>query len=879
MRVYLRDTAGNRSSLDEQYVPDALAAGYRRETPEELASEADKATQAAEAQAQSETEARAASYYGGSDVAAQAMAGAAGLVRGVVPASDLLLTKAGVDAQALKDLEAAYPTTSTVSEVVGTAGALIGTGGALTAGKVAFAAPRAIGAVGKLAEKGAEKVLGKGLLGRVAGQGAGAAVEGAAYGANAAVNQAARDEQEITAELLGAQMLDTALVSGGIGGALPIAGWGARKVWHVAKSAVGGALDLAGTGARKAIIGTESLTAPMTGHQVGDLADVLKNENEYKAALKVTDDEVRDIAMGSRDGKVSGIAADMDEMNALQREVWDEWRGARKQANVAGKLPDSLTLDEAKSAILDVINISAKRLDEALTGADRAAYNEYRPLLRKALDDLKLRAQEIGKAQTREEAFIIGDRAKRYLQEIRYHKMKSGGSNDRLNAAIDLLDDPRAYRKFRAGEDLAEQDMPILVMFQKELENQKRWGEAARMQAEVNPRWAKKLGDDQGAGRAGAFVVDRVEDGMPVWKSDPNYWDRMLSSMDDIRGDIPYQYMRRRLKDERELTLQMAEHLGDEKLIAKARAAAEMEGSIQSRLDRLADVLPKRAHIKGMMAREGATLEGGGMAGKLLAQVVSPVRNINRTWKAQEVRRAASELIGKSSAKYVDRATTAGGRAARAMAPSAAVQVMRSIQSDPQGHRERLASLVSDPNRWAGEAASYLPDDMPIARQGSAQRAAALSSYLMTHAPKVAGQTVTPLAASKTPTGRRQAESYARRVEAVRNPMGAIADISNGAASPEAIETIKTQYPALWRALQTGVISGLGSSTKPVAPRSRDMVSSTVGIDSSAMGGPSQGFVARMAAPNEKEKQEITGGGDAAAKANQTALERIGGQQ
>jgi hypothetical protein len=118
------------------------------------------------------------------------------------------------------------------------AAAKLGSRGAVRSGvraglRSAGALPRAVDAVGLAAEKGAQRLLGRGVRGRVAGSVARGAVEGAASGVSQEIRESVLGDREITAERLLASGAMAGVFGGAVGGALPLAGRAAAGVARV----------------------------------------------------------------------------------------------------------------------------------------------------------------------------------------------------------------------------------------------------------------------------------------------------------------------------------------------------------------------------------------------------------------------------------------------------------------------------------------------------------------------------------------------------------------------------------------------------------------------------------------------------------------------
>jgi hypothetical protein len=159
-------------------------------------------------------------------------AGVEGAARGVsFGLSDVALKEAGLG-EGMAERQQYNPIASTGGEVVGTVGGLFLPGGAAAKGagaagkaaRVATAAPRALARSAEALGAATTRKLGGGLAAKALGAGTAAATEGAAYGAAQVISQAALQDQELTAEMLLAGVLEGAAMGAVLGGGLSVTG-------------------------------------------------------------------------------------------------------------------------------------------------------------------------------------------------------------------------------------------------------------------------------------------------------------------------------------------------------------------------------------------------------------------------------------------------------------------------------------------------------------------------------------------------------------------------------------------------------------------------------------------------------------------------------
>lgn len=153
-------------------------------------------------------------------------AAAAGVLRGAVPASDVILTKGfGVSPETLEGLERTNPVASGVGEAAGFVGSAIGSGGTSVAGKLtlggaALATEKALAkSIGKSFANQAEKKIARQIIEKGAIAGAAGLLPGAALGINELANENALGKADLTAENMLAYAGIGAAINGLAGGA------------------------------------------------------------------------------------------------------------------------------------------------------------------------------------------------------------------------------------------------------------------------------------------------------------------------------------------------------------------------------------------------------------------------------------------------------------------------------------------------------------------------------------------------------------------------------------------------------------------------------------------------------------------------------------
>lgn len=158
-----------------------------------------------------------------------------------------------------------------VRGAAGATGRRLGLGAVMRGGAelALTAAPRAVGAVAQGAEALALRAGGGGIASRVVGAGLAGGLEGAVYGVGGEVSQAALQNVDLTAERLVAAAGHGALLGGGLGAGLGLAGGMAR---YGLRRAADASADLVSRGA-DAAAGAVGRAADATAGAVGRAAD------------------------------------------------------------------------------------------------------------------------------------------------------------------------------------------------------------------------------------------------------------------------------------------------------------------------------------------------------------------------------------------------------------------------------------------------------------------------------------------------------------------------------------------------------------------------------------------------------------------------------
>jgi hypothetical protein len=780
--------------------------------------------------------------YGSSPIRAGAAGAARGLTLGL---SDVAGAGLGHD-EALRELQARNEEASIAGEVVGSAAPILLSGGLGAAGEVgllargarAVGAPvRALSAFSSAAGSATARTIagtGAGFGRRLAARGAGATVEGAIEGAAYAGGQMVSEEAlgtgdpNLTAEGVIARLGYGALLGGGAGGVL------------------GGGIGLAGEGVRFAREGAEVISrswasrvgteldpavAGALGHAIGgDGADVLRR------LAAGGDDSRRVLEVIERGDHVyeAGVRSLREEIDGLIRtstHVEDFARGSLKRDAVRGRIDGRRTADQiayAEQALARARQIAEQlQTDPVYVQAGVARGRDLARTLER-FDDLRLRnpSGQVRPHIDASELYIRLDQLKRQISQM---QRQTG------------FRDPEAARALQGLYD----DMigP--------LENPALWGsELATMQREVNQRWTRYL--SRADEFDGLFAARGPRDDIDPWRSlreaDPASLDTFLRGAGLARNDRRMEIFHEVLDARADLSRSIAQHMD-----VPENLAAEVAGSSAAieRVRRTVDEAIGSARIANQWREASAAVGtsrgiGGAISGALyagapgaLVGAVGPHQSVRVLSTVQRLARQTDEGIGASIRRFLGRASGAarvvGARAARAgvaaertgiAAGAAGARAAYARWSkeidDHQQDRTRIAARMAESTR-------AITHDAPRVQQ-SMQTAGvrALEHLAMT---RPLGQTLPgQLVSSRSEPALADVRRWAARIRVVEDPLSVLADLERGSLTPEAVETLRTVYPAIYAQIGQRVMEVLAESGTSASYQERLRLGTLLGI-------------------------------------------------
>jgi hypothetical protein len=763
-------------------------------------------------------------------------AAAAGAARGVsFGASDALGARLGYD-EALRELQARNEEASLAGEIAGAAAPILLSGGTGAAGAVGtvgrlgrlVGAPvRAVsafsGAAGAATARtltGAGATFGRRMLGRVGGAAVEGAIEGTAYSAGHLVSEEAlgTGDPDATAESVIASLGYGALLGGGAGGLI---GGGIGLASQSARLAREGADVLSRSWASR--VGTEldPAVAGALGHAIGgDGADVLRR----LAAGGDDSRRVADIIQRGDHVYEAGVRSLREELDGLIRtstHVEDFARGSLKRSAVRGRIDGARTADQiayAEQALARARGLAEQlQRDPVFVQSGIARGRDLQRTLER-FDDLRLRNPN-GQVRPHIDAadlYIRLDQLKRQVGQLQ----RTAGHHD-----------PEAARALQGLYD--EMIEP--------LENPALWGsEVATMQREVNQRWTRYLSRSQEF--EGLFGAAGPRDTVDAWRilreSDPAKLDGFLRGAGLARNDRRAEIFREVLEARADLSRTIAQHMDvPEGLAAEAAQTPALLERVRSTVDqaignaRIANQWREASAAIGTSRGVGGAVSGALYAGApgALVGAVGPMQSVRVLSTLQRLARQTQDGIGASIRRFLGHAAgaarVAGERGERAtVAASARAAYARWTKEIDEHQRDRT--------RLAGRMAASTRDithDAPAVQQSMQTVGVRAIEHLASTRPvgmTLPGQLTT--ATTEPPLA--DIRRWAARIRVVEDPMSVLADLESGRLTPEAIETLRTVYPAIYAQIGQRVMEVLAESGSSASYQERMRLGALLGV-------------------------------------------------
>lgn len=815
-RVAIVDPEGSVSSIERREMPDAIRAGYRPASADEL----DRARYAAASEG---------------PIGAGAAAFLGGLGQVTLGASDEALPKlAGYlgtpddEAQARAAMGALYET-QPAAKMVGEVGSMLLPGALGGANKL-------ISGAGELAEAGAgalaKRAIGEGILSKAAAYGARGAVEAGIYGVGQTVSESAlTDDYDHFSEKLLANMGESALFGAGLGGAFGVAAGAAQKGYTAALGGARNAVDKAAAWLPKAraadvdaVVGAEG-----AAHAIprGDAAAF------GTGAVGLTDK--------AADALIDYQFAGQPKDAAAAREAYR--RGTTVLSRADEETQTAIrdvrqSLDSALSAARSASEASfADKADQMAHLVDKAKVAEARNAFREAWADAKdtidmIRA-DIGQGnRTLERRLEAYDgRAKRILE---------GAPENIARDLFIMTDDMKRavgqYAEFGKnvnGNPAAQAYARLYERIRATLEQPAAWGErAALAQKEINKASNIEFNIVQAFE---TFCARRLEQsaGRPIFRADPEKIGSMIAMMGDERGALAREALQRYVDalDDRMATIKRHYRLTD----GQAAQFAAGEAAIK-RFRVTFDEAAKRAEminrVRALQASEARSanigrLVGGGIggvigsalgigggfggasAGALVGEAfTSPIRTVERLAALRRVAEKFDAKVGPA----VDRAIRG--------APAAADKSIPVGSARKEWFRERasaIASLAGNAQATAARFSEHLGDLQKHAPKTAVAMATVTQRAIAYLASKLPGATTPVSIFDRKKRDATDAEIFrwAKLYSYAADPIKAVDDLT-----PDSVDVLKNVWPKIYEQIRGRALDEL-SRTDAFIPMQR----------------------------------------------------------
>lgn len=212
-----------------------------------------------------------------------------------------------------------------------------------------------------------------------------------------------------------------------------------------------------------------------------------------------------------------------------------------------------------------------------------------------------------------------------------------------------------------------------------------------------------------------------------------------------------------------------------------------------------------------MLGMTGGVMTGAGAGAigvplMLANELATPARSIRLLQTIRRMSRQADTRIVSSVRGFFGR----GARTASEWGSAAARSATRSVRRGASAYAERIADLErqSDPralSRSVADATAPLSHAAPRTQAAAAQTAVRAVQYLQAQRPRgraLAGD----LRSDRMPPSNEEMDRFLRVARAVDDPATVLDDLRARRLTPEAVDAIRSVYPALYRQIVTAVM-------------------------------------------------------------------------
>ncbi len=714
---------------------------------------------------------------------------AAGAARGIsLGISDQVLTKSGaVKPETLRGLEEQNPKASIAGEAIGIlAPALIGDEAGI---------PGLITKVGKGAERAAGDILGK-----TAAKALGSAVEGAFYGAGSVVTEDALGDPNLTAQSALSQVGLTALLTGGLGGALGLATKELPEGFLRAKRAILGVEDVAkGT--------TEALTREPTFLEkaYAKASSVVSGKDEGSILQALLDRHSGAITKEERAVIGTDYAKALNEqyktLEKLTKGSSDEVRGIESKAMLS---------DAAPEKVAEALNNVKAKTDELILKMEQAP--ELYPVhFSKKIEAFRegLERDAVGAP---EDIFQALDQFKKNLDtKIKFGKIPS-------SVEMDSISEIKSLRSFLKST----------------LESEEHFSKAGARQAAYNDAISEYINLKEKL-ELKFMSKSKGKGGGVQYSVDPVKVNTFLNQIADPRGQAKagildaYNKASRTMLDQLEQTYKAVPERGFDRASVESLIDKNEKHTVKATQQAKVDSNLKAIASTGMGAGEAIGL-GAAAFHPALAPLVGTY-NILKNPSLTVQRLAVLE----KNAKKVDTLIRSGisrltAPIERVEAKEAKVIDMADMRAKYTKNTNTIKELMGNPEKLMdnmSQATEGLNSHAPNIVQAMNASAAAGVAFLTSKLPEVPAKT--PFQPEWEPSAT-EISKFNRYYDIVQKPLNVLKHAKDGSLVPEHIEAINAVYPALYNQIKQSTLQHIVDHPNKKLPyRSQLMVSMLLG--------------------------------------------------
>lgn len=705
----------------------------------------------------------------------------------------------GVDPEAIKARQEVNPLSHGIGTAVGVAAPLILTGGAaapaeagaLGAARVGaeLTAPALIARAGQAAGEMLPETAG--ILGRAARVGVSGAAEGALYGTGNVIHEAALGDPKKVAESALSQIGWSALIGGGLGGALGAAEVAIPKALSSARESLGN-LGASAEGLEGAYAKAAS---KVYGESPEKITEILRARGETFAKPEVIEKTAKDLSNGFKELDSGGDAvlghynrtikpAEMDSF-LKEADLTKVQDGTQQFINKIGskieemtKPEDQILFDQAKVRRLEKLKdhllslrdeVSPVKFFEAVEDSKRVLYD---------LSNVAHDADFVPRATAKEIRNLWGDAKTLTENESVFGKAgaRQAAANDAQSEFMQARDEIRSGLFQTRGEYDPKKFKTWLKGMDSDLSQNT--NDLVDRYVTAHKKLIDVVGDSHEALETGAFNIKNIE------------------SLVNKTGD----------------QIQNAR-----KLASLTSSVQAMQGGAGSSLMEtvlggaaLGHVVPGAGHILG------------GIPGALHAvkDFANPTRVAEVLGKLEGLVNTTDRVIDKGAADLIGAAGKRAGRVGSQMTAAEyaeKTEQVREMSNNPGLMQDRLMEATKKITNHAPQTTHAVQTSLSVA-----------TAFLASKVPSPTDQG--PLGAKTEPTAS-QIATFNRYYQAVENPLSILEHAKNGMLSKEEIEAVSSVYPQLMQKIQGSILNQVTDHKDEIPYQQRLILSALLGAD------------------------------------------------